>query len=269
MLNRVSFLLVAIFFVTMNVLLWRSEYAAHDNSGSAVPVAMVWTKILNAPDNSSLQILRHGVMVGFCRWGTEVTEAPVPKDALPEEIVRQPTGFRVTVNGNLSLQGATNRLGFDGTLMLMTNQDWRTLNLRFVRYRGQGRRRESLTLESDAVAQSVWLRLGSADGGFEQEFKFAELQNPAALLEQYQLPMPFPTSWLSAAGTNATLKLGLNWTARSTWLNFGHTPTRVYRLHAKLLEGYEVVIIVSRAGEILRAEFPGDLLLLNDRAGGT
>lgn len=267
MLNRVSFLLVAIFFVTMNVLLWRSEYSAHDGAGSAVPAAMVWTKILNAPDNSSLQISRHGKMVGFCRWATEVTEAPVAKalanEALPEDLVRQPTGFRISVSGNLALLETASRLGFDGNMTLTTNQDWRTLSLRLVQHRGLGRQRESVTVESDAAAQSVWLRFGGVDG-FEQKFKFAELQNPVALLQEYQLPMPFPTDWLPTAAP----QLGLKWTARATWLNFGHTSARVYRLSARLLDRYEIVVIVSRAGEILRAEFPGELVLVNDRLGG-
>ncbi len=271
MLNRVSFFLVAIFFVTMNVLLWRSEYAAHDSSGSAVPVAVVWTKILNAPDNSSLQISRHGKTVGFCRWATEVTEAPVAKtltnEALPEDLVRQPTGFRISVSGNLALLEATNRLGFDGNLTLTTNQDWRTMSLRLVRHQGQGRRRESVTVESDASAQSVKLRLGGEEG-FEQELKFADLQNPAALLAQYQLPLPFPTDWLPAATTSAAPQLGLKWTARTAWLSFGHTSARVYRLSTRLLDRYEIVVIVSRAGEILRAEFPGELVMVNDRLGG-
>jgi hypothetical protein len=267
-LNRVSFFLVAIFFVTMNVLLWRSEYAAHDSSGSAVPVAMVWTKILNAPDNSELQILRGGKPAGFCRWATEVTEASVTKTAadaaLPEDLVRQPTGFRISVSGNVALTELTNRLGFDGSFTLATNQEWRALGLRLVRH--EGRRRESVTVESEAASQSVKLKFDGQEG-LEQEFKFSDLQNPAALLQEFQIPLPFPTGWLPAGNAKTAPRLGLEWTARTAWLNFGHTSARVYRLSARLLDRYEIVVIVSRAGEILRAEFPGELVLVNDRLG--
>jgi hypothetical protein len=39
---------------------------------------------------------------------------------------------------------------------------------------------------------------------------------------------------------------------------------RVYRLQARLLDRYQIVVVVSRVGEILRVELPNGLLLVNE-----
>ena len=49
MIPRITFLAITMFWVVMNVLLWRTEYGVR-GSGIAVPVDLVWRKILTAPD---------------------------------------------------------------------------------------------------------------------------------------------------------------------------------------------------------------------------
>src|SRR6267143_7113541 len=85
MFARIVFLLIALLWVTMNVLLWRAEYGVRDNAGSAVPVKMVWRKILTAPDSSSLSIYQRGEKIGFCHWVTGVGEAFSKLDEAPPE----------------------------------------------------------------------------------------------------------------------------------------------------------------------------------------
>ena len=46
---RIYFLIVTAFFVTMNVLLWRSEYGARSYQGSSLPSELVWEKVLTSP----------------------------------------------------------------------------------------------------------------------------------------------------------------------------------------------------------------------------
>ena len=48
MLARPTFLAIATFWLTMNVLLWRAEYGSH-NGETPVPLELVWRKILTAP----------------------------------------------------------------------------------------------------------------------------------------------------------------------------------------------------------------------------
>ena len=54
--SRLFFLGVTVFWLTMNVLLWRAQVAGHSPFGSALPAEAVWDKILTAPDNSNLDI---------------------------------------------------------------------------------------------------------------------------------------------------------------------------------------------------------------------
>ena len=48
MLSRVALILLALFWVTMNVLLWRVEFAPRGEIGIAIPAKVVW----RSPDRS-------------------------------------------------------------------------------------------------------------------------------------------------------------------------------------------------------------------------
>jgi hypothetical protein len=65
------------------------------------------------------------------------------------------------------------------------------------------------------------------------------------------------------AGTNA-FSLALKWEAHREWLRIGQNRVRVYRLEARLLDRHRIIVLVSRVGEILRVELPGELRLIND-----
>ena len=270
MFNRVIFFLIAAFWVVMNLLLWRAEYGREKTVGSAVPVAMVWRKMLSAPDNSSLLILRRGRSVGFCRWATEIIRSPAVTaggdEALPEDMVRRLADYRVELDGSALVTEFTNHLRFDFSTTLTPGQAWRDLSLRL------GYRHNAFVVRSVAAEQTVRLTVSSADDNYERSFAFAGLQNPRALLDEFDLPLPLLSlagSYLPPpAATNAPPSLGVTWTANEDWLMLGHTPTRVYRLQTRLLDRFALVIIVSRAGEILRAELPGEWVLVNDRLSG-
>ena len=47
-------------------------------------------------------------------------------------------------------------------------------------------------------------------------------------------------------------------------MKIGHAQVRVYWLRARLLDRYQIVVVVSRVGEILRVELPNGLLLVNE-----
>src|SRR5690348_3202016 len=100
MFSRLALLLVTLFWVTMTVLLWRSEFGGRNHLGSTVPLSLVWQKILTAPDSSSLVISHHGEKIGFCRWaavpGQSVTgaRANLP-DASPEGMVDKPSDYKI------------------------------------------------------------------------------------------------------------------------------------------------------------------------------
>ncbi len=57
----------------------------------------------------------------------------------------------------------------------------------------------------------------------------------------------------------------LKWEAREDNFRIAHSNARVYRLQTRLLGSYEITLLVSRVGEILRLELPQDVVLVNDQ----
>jgi hypothetical protein len=113
------------------------------------------------------------------------------------------------------------------------------------------------------------LRVEDDEGISEHVITFATLADPAALAREFNITAPLGA--LGALGlqpqepAEGSLTPGLKWEARNDRISIGHTPVRAYRLEARLMGRYEVVVVLSRVGEILRVELPGDLVLMNDQ----
>jgi len=266
--SRFLFLVVAIFFVVMNVLLWRAEIAGRNKIGSPVPVQTVWQKILTAPDVSSLEIRHRDKKIGFCRWIPTVGERVSDNDPglLPagdplEGMVKEPIGFEIDLSGNIALDEQT-RLRFSFDLNLSTNQAWQQfvvqLNIRPMQW------------ELRSIASEETVHFISDEAGRRQErmFKFRDLRNPQKILGS--IAGPLVPSLLGMMGLPMDLSqiqteaARLKWEARNDWLTMGNARIRVYRLTLKFLEHYEIGVLVSRVGEILRVELPEDVVLLNE-----
>jgi hypothetical protein len=264
--SRFLFLIVAIFFVVMNVLLWRAEVTGRNKIGSPVPVQTVWQKILTAPDVSSLEIRHREKKIGFCRWIPTVPERNITNDAPAagdplEGMVKEPTGFEIDLTGNIALDEQT-RLRFSFDLNLATNQAWQQFNLQLnIR---------PMQWELHSVASEEKLRFVSEEGGRRQErlFKFKDLRNPEKVLGS--IAGPLVPSLLGMMGLPMDLSQiqteagRLKWEARNDWLTMGNARIRVYRVTLKFLEHYEISVLVSRVGEILRVELPEDVVLVNE-----
>jgi hypothetical protein len=270
MFSRISFLLITLFWLTMTYLLWRSEYVGQNQVGSVVPVELVWRKILTAPDNSSLQMLHKGVKVGYCRWASSIgqelaTGKILADDTPPDGMVPRMTGYRLDLEGNVALENMTGRLGFDFDVRLATNNVWQDFSLLIKLQKARWE------VHSHASEQTVRLLMDDRSDGTREEriFKFSELENPQALLQEFDVPAPLgllgSLSPLPSATSGASLVPGLVWKARNDWVAMGHTSVRAYRLEAALFDRYRMLIIVSRVGEILRVELPDGWELINDQ----
>jgi hypothetical protein len=264
MLNRLAFASIVLFWLVMNVLLWRSEFKGQNELGSAVPVDVVWAKILSAPDDSALEISHRQKNIGYCRWranvGQEISTGKVAdEDLQPEGMIQRLSGYTVDLEGNLLLTESGNRLRFELHGGFSATHAWQAFTARAsIRPR---------TLEIRGSAASESLNVTFTDGGakWEQPLTFADLRDPAKLLRQIGVPPPSPLldTW-STLLPSQNVALGLQWSARNDWLTIGHSKVRVYRLQARLLDRYQAVIIVSRVGEILRVELPNELVFIND-----
>lgn len=270
MIRWLYFSVVILFWVTMNILLWRSEMSSqHGGSGSAVPPSLVWSRILTAPDDSSLDVFQQGRRLGHCRWWANITESPsaAPSDTETTQIegrVGRITGYTLDLEGNIQIRADQPRLRFTWHSEFESNRTWRNMSLRL------NARPLAIDVKADASSQTVTIASHGEQSQWEREFTFAELSRPAKLLGGLGLPfgnlllpglIAAPPAELNSI---ANLDPGLNWEARTDWLEAGNARVRVYRLHARLFDKYEAVIYVSRVGEILRVELPGDVLLVNE-----
>lgn len=270
MVQRIVFILLAAFWVAMNVSLWRAEYGRGSNQGSPVPVSTVWRKVLTAADTSALEVRHQGRRLGFCRWGVNVIPSPKGGDRLlpdpaPEGMIAAVSGYSMDLSGNLVLGASAQRLRFDFDGVVSTNRSLRSFNGRVTVRPGMWELRAGLAEDR--------LHVSLTDGfdKVEESFSIEEMRDPRALLKRLAdpvtavllgeaLPLDLPT------GNN--LAAEWNWEARYDWLKLGHTAVRVYRVEARLMDRYKVVLFVSRVGEILRAELPGGVELVNDQLGG-
>ena len=267
MVQRLTFVAIALFWIVMNVLLWRSEFGRGE-SGAAIPVATVWQKMLTAPDNSSLTVLYKGKRVGFCRWsvnvGQELSTGQIStEEYAPEGRIEKLTGYTIDLEGGVALGAATNRLTFDLSVKLSTNQVWREVRLR------SGYQRNIWEIRSNVGDETVRLRVDNEGQRWDSTITFAELRNPEKLLAE----LVGPAAPAIAAGLGvplrpspgqAGLSINLPWEARSDWITIAHARVKAYRLTARLLDRYKVSVLVSRVGEIIRVDLPGDVILVND-----
>lgn len=267
--SRLAFWLIAIFWLTMGVLLWRAEFGGGAARGAAVPVNMVWQKILTAPDNSSLEIRQGTNRIGLCRWSAnlgqeQATGARFIEDQ-PEGMVKTLSSYTLDLDGNFTQAELGGRVRFGCALVLATNHAWQEFHLRL------NLRPDAYAVHARAATEKIQLLIDDENGHSDTSYTFAELRNPQKLLREIGGPLlpatvaalgvPISTNQLSG------LSAALQWEARQDWLQLGRTRLRAYRLRGHLLDRFEVVVYVSPVGEILRVELPGKILLVNEAVG--
>ncbi len=268
---RLWLVAVTVFWVTMTVWLWRTEFGERRQPGG-VPAAVVWKKILTAPDPSNLEI-RHGTnVIGFCHWRPDVgqelaTGQRLADDENPlEGLVEQLAYYSLDFEGTLTLPDFPTRTRFTFRLRLDTNQTWQTFDAHV------SMRPDVYELFANSGAQTVRLHVDAGGDKINQTFRFADFQQPQKLLGDLGGPM-LPTMVGAMGvplGTNklSPQSLGLRWEARNDSILVGANRVRAYRLQTKFLDRWRITFFISPVGELLRAEFPGDLVLVNNALAG-
>ena len=251
----------------MNVLLWRSELGNGSEMGSGLPVETVWHKVLLAPDNSRLEIRRHGKKIGYGTWLPSVGEdlasnKRLLEEIVPEGMIQEPSGYSIDFGGNFSIENLT-RLRFNFDLRLSTNHQWQDFRLHL------SVRPSAWEIQASAADGTVKFTSDDDTGHREQIFKIADLQKPEKIFQTAAWPLS--SSIIAALGLPGTpgqtrpAALGLKWEAHNSWLKMANARMRVYRLQARLLDRFQIVIFISPEGEILRVDLPDEIVLLNDK----
>lgn len=260
MITRLTFLAVAAFWVTMNVLLWRNEFGLHGGD-MPVPLQLVWRKILTAPDASSLSVYQNGDRTGYCELSTSVGQqmATLDENRPPPEGFATRSGYQLHFAGNISLGDFTNRLKFDGRIQFSNKRDWQELNLKITSHFA------TVEIHSLATNQMVHLRVISDNEAMERDLPFADLADPNALLRAFTGnfgdallgSMDLPGLASDPGGQK------IQWLSRRTRIKIGAESVPVYRLETTVL-GRPIRVDVSTLGEILRIQLPGNVTAVID-----
>jgi len=263
MVARLSFFAIAVFWVTMNGLLWRAEFGTY-GSDLPVPLELVWRKILTAPDASSLTVYQNHERMGYCEFSTSVGQemSAVDADRPPPEGLLKHAGYQIHLAGNIAIGDFTNRVKFDGHLQFSPDRKWREVSLKI------SSRQLAVDIHSLATNQTIHLKINADGSLLEHDLTFADLQNPGAVVRALMgssadnffglLEMP---NELAVAAPQP-----LAWHACRTRIKIGTEAVPVYQLETSLL-GRAVVVDVSTLGEILSVELPGDISARIDEWG--
>jgi hypothetical protein len=266
MIKYASFAVIVLFWVAMNGLLWRSEFGSGSKLAAAVPASLVWEKILTSPDDSALSINQDGKRLGYVRIRPRVNDstatAQVESENEPEGMVRKVSEYSLATEGSMMSEVIGRSIRFETDFTVGTDLSWN-------RFRAAAFMRPSRwEVKANAVERELWLQSSDGDSEWIHRFDLDELRNPQRLLAQVDSPIAaalLPQFLTPLANTNSpAVSLGLKWEARYEWLRIGQSRVRIYRLEARLLDRHRITVLVSRVGEILRIEFPGEIKLIND-----
>jgi hypothetical protein len=273
MARKLSFALITLFWITMNALLWRAEFGGKE-IGAATPVSLIWQKILTSPDDSGLAVNIKGDRVGYVRWAPNIGEEIATGKTANENTelegrVKKLTGYTIHADGNFILPDGGGRIRFEIDAKFSADDQWTEWTLRGVQ------RPNTWGIAANRKKETIDLILGEGAAAVKQTFRFADFRNPGKLIVDLgiasELPVVaalLPNLTAISSSANATnspaLTFGLNWEGRQDWLQMGHSRVKVYQLRARLLDKYEAIVIVSRVGEILRVQLPGEMTLVNE-----
>jgi len=253
---RLTFFGILVFWVTMNVLLWRTEYGTRGGD-TPVPLQLVWRKILTAPDASSLSVYQKGDRMGYCELSTGVGQqmATYDEDKPPPEGFVARADYQLHIAGNVSLGDFTNRLKFDGRALFDHAHRWQELSLKITS------RLAVIEIHSLATNQTAHVKFSNEGTPvLERDIPFAELSDPEAIFRE--LAGNLTGDFLGAFDVTEMLpdvaSQKIEWDARRTRVKIGTEAVPVYRLETSVL-GHTITVDVSTLGEILRIELPGEI----------
>ncbi len=264
MAGRFTFIAITAFWVVMNVLLWRAEFGRGRETLAELRPDVVIDRLLNAPDISTLQVFHHGAVIGTLGWKPSVnaaTNAPDGAAALPEGMIDRAS---YSVDADLTLNGElpTDRWRIASHLELDGNKVWQEWTVRVQQ------RPASWELVARQGQDEVVLRFEEGKERWEKRFSLRELANPRSVLGPYAMLLPGPVAKGLGQFDATAAQKSFQWRASNDWLRVGRSRVRVYRLTASLFANLEMVVYLSRAGEILKVQLPDTFVLLNEALPG-
>lgn len=263
MASRITLIASALFWGLMNGLLWQAEWGDRFTSGSELSPDLIWQKVLDSPDSSTLSIRHQGRTLGSLEWHPSILEASRSNGTAIEGMISAPAGHLIRVSTRFhGSDSPLDRLMILGTMELSPSNSWERLQLRV------DQRPKSWEIHAEAGSDQIRIIYEAGRQRFEQTF---ETRNRAALqlmLAPYLTGLPpglIPDNVLSHP---ESLTRNVSIEARSDWMQIGRSRVRVYRLSARLPGQLEATAFISRAGELLKIQLPDRIQLVNDAIVG-
>ena len=129
MIKYASFAVIALFWVVMNGLLWRSEFGSGTNLAATVPASLVWEKILTSPDDSALSINQQGKRLGYLRIRPRVNDGTateqIANENEPEGMVRKVSEYLLAAEGSLMSETIGRSIRFETDFAVGTDLAWK------------------------------------------------------------------------------------------------------------------------------------------------
>jgi hypothetical protein len=208
-------------------------------------------------------------VIGQCQLRSDLGQVAPPVSAGDEieepleGMVDQLAYYRLDFDGTLSLPDFPNRIRFGFMIRLDTNRVWQEFQFHV------NMRPDVYEVSGDAAEQKVRIHVDAGGDKLDRAITFAELRNPQRLLSELGGPaLPLVLGVVNPAisgnSTNLSQTLGVRWTAENASLVLGRNSLRAYRLRATVLNRYHATLYVSPVGELLRAELPDDIVLINN-----
>ena len=267
MARKLLFTGITLFWLTMNTLLWRTEFAGQ-KLGAETPVSLVWEKILRSPDDSGLAVNFDGMRMGYVRWipnigGEEATGKTANENTEIEGRIKVLKGYTIRADGNFIMpeEGGRIRFQFDGAFS--TDNQWTEWSFSALQ------RPHSWRIAANREKQTFEFSLGEGRQALKQTLPFSILQDPGKLLDAAGVSAQVPglaeiLPEISGSTNTLGATLGVKWQAHQDWMQMGHSRVKVYNLRARILDKYQILVVVSRVGEILRVELPEGMTLVNE-----
>ncbi|HON09188.1 MAG TPA: hypothetical protein PLW02_13910 [Verrucomicrobiota bacterium] len=268
MINRIVLIVVCIFWLVMNLVLYRYEVGDKNKYHSSVPIETVWKKVLMSPDQSSLEIFQSGRRIGNCRWIAGAGEEQMRKFLQSEEgeptknVIEKPNFYTIDFDGSLAIKEVKGNIRFYFFAVLPDEKSWSNVNVR-VSFE-----KMNIIVNASSSNETVSIRIETPDNLISRRFTFAELSNPANILQSVGGPigllfLPELTS-ITKTNASATSKINLDYKSYYHNMTVGTTTLWVYRVEVSLFKRFTAAINISKAGEVLKVELPNNIELINE-----
>ncbi|MBL69458.1 MAG: hypothetical protein CMO74_13605 [Verrucomicrobiales bacterium] len=292
--QRILFGVITVFWLVMNVLLWRAEHF-----GAKVPIETVWRRVLSPEEDIThydIYRTRDNEWIGSFTWTATALDdngTPLPL----ENLSREPAGYQIELDatppnteGLVTLSNGS-QLEFTLDLLFDKQREWQemtmTLNPPMTRRQVGGtlEREWSLALKSATTNDMVQIDFGRGPGEKQHleinpsrdglvgtaahlmkemgsESLLGGDQAYGALSSSGQIRKMLQMATASAAASSVLphRRLKLAWESRYGTLPDHSRTLRVYRVHAPLEMGVlnfgDIVAYIGQNGELIRAELP-------------